>query len=57
MAAKSDGRDLLKVLGEYGVFLVEMGSLKDIYGATRTSTRIKVSYSLFLVEIFGEFGA
>jgi len=47
MAATSDG-ELLKVLGEYGVFLVEMGSLKDIYGASRTSIRIKVCYKLFL---------
>lgn len=44
MAAESGGGELLKVLGEYGVFLVEMGSLKDIYGAARASSRIKVSY-------------
>ncbi|XP_020899481.1 Hermansky-Pudlak syndrome 5 protein, partial [Exaiptasia diaphana] len=41
MAAESGGGELLKVLGEYGVFLVEMGSLKDIYGAVRASSRIK----------------
>ncbi|XP_031548759.1 Hermansky-Pudlak syndrome 5 protein homolog [Actinia tenebrosa] len=41
MAADSGGSSLIKVLGEYGVFLVEMGSLQDIYGSLMSMSRIK----------------
>lgn len=52
MAAESGGVGLIKVLGEYGVFLVEMGSLQDIYGSLKTMSRIKASFDFYAFYLF-----
>jgi hypothetical protein len=52
MAAESGGGGLIKVLGEYGVFLVEMGSLQDIYGSVKAMSRIKVSFDIFKLKFW-----